>query len=149
MRAVAQRVDWAEVRVDGATVGRIGRGLLAYIGAATGDEDADVQYIADKLAGLRIFEDMDGKMNLSVADIAGNILAVPAFTTMADARQGRRPAFVNAADPTIAHDQFDRVVAAIVTKGITVATGRFRETMAVESVNAGPICVLLDSRRTF
>lgn len=149
MRAVVQRVHSAEVRVDGQCVARIEAGLLVYLGSADGDSTDDQAYIIDKLAGLRIFPDGEGKMNRSVADVGGGILVVPAFTTLADARQGRRPAFVAAARPDLAEPAFQAVLAALAGRGLTVQAGRFREHMDVHSVNDGPICVLLDSRRLF
>ncbi len=149
MRAVVQRVSRAEVRVAGQRVGRIDRGLLVYVGSADGDEPGDWAYIVDKIAGLRIFPDDAGKMNRSVGDVGGGVLVVPAFTTLADARQGRRPAFIAAARPEAAEPAFDAVVAALAARGLPVQAGRFREHMDVESVNDGPICILLDSRRAF
>ncbi|MCG3180313.1 MAG: D-aminoacyl-tRNA deacylase [Phycisphaerae bacterium] len=149
MRAVVQRVSRAEVRVEGQAVGVIGRGLLAYVGSAVGDGPQDVQYVAEKIANLRVFQDDNRKMNLSVRDVGGGVLVVPAFTTMADARQGRRPAFVHAAAPESAEPAYQEVVAALRAAGVTVQTGRFRETMEVDSVNDGPICVLLDSTKLF
>jgi len=149
MRAVVQRVSRAEVRVAGQRVGRIDRGLLVYVGSADGDEPGDWAYIVDKIAGLRIFPDDAGKMNRPVGDVGGGVLVVPAFTTLADARQGRRPAFIAAARPEAAEPAFDAVVAALSARGLPVQAGRFREHMDVESVNDGPICILLDSRRAF
>ncbi|MDD4888963.1 MAG: D-aminoacyl-tRNA deacylase [Phycisphaerae bacterium] len=149
MRAVVQRVSRARVTVAGECVGSIDAGLLVYLGAADGDGPTDIAYIAEKVAGLRIFQDGEGKMNLSVRDIGGKVLVVPAFTTMADARQGRRPAFIKAARPESAEPAFRAVVDALAARGLTVETGRFRESMAVESENAGPICILLDSAKLF
>jgi len=149
MRCVAQCVHAARVDVDGQTVGQIGAGLLAYIGAAAGDGPSDVAYAAEKLLGLRVFVDAEGKMNRSVVDIGGGILAVSAFTTMADARKGRRPSLDAAAEPASAQGLFDSVVDQLRAGGVTVATGRFGAHMDVQSVNDGPICILLDSRRLF
>lgn len=149
MRAVVQRVTQAHVAVDGQTVGRIGPGLLVYAAAAPDDVEADVAYIADKVAHLRIFPDDEGKMNRSVLDIAAGVLLVSAFTVQADARKGRRPSFDTSAPGEAAAPLIDRLVAAIRAHGLKVETGRFAAYMQVESVNDGPICILLDSRRTF
>ena len=149
MRAVVQRVSRAQVTADDAVVGRIGPGLLVYAAAAPDDADADVAYLAEKVAHLRIFPDAEYKMNLSVLDAGGAVLLVSAFTVQADARKGRRPAFDGSASGPVAEPLIEKLVAAIRTYGLTVATGRFGAHMHVESVNDGPICVLLDSRRTF
>jgi D-tyrosyl-tRNA(Tyr) deacylase len=149
MRAVVQRVSRAEVRVAGQCVGRIDAGLLVYLGSADGDRPDDLTYIVEKVAGLRIFQDDAGKMNRSVGEVGGGVLVVPAFTTLADARQGRRPAFIAAARPEVAEPAFNAVVAALSARGLPVQAGRFREHMDVDSVNDGPICILLDSRRVF
>ena len=149
MRAVVQRVSRATVRVAGQTVGQIGAGLLVYLGSADGDGPDDLAYIVDKITGLRIFQDGEGKMNLAVGEVGGGVLVVPAFTTLADGRQGRRPSFSNAARPEVAEPAFQAVVAALTERGLPVQTGKFREHMDVDSVNDGPICVLLDSRKTF
>lgn len=149
MRAVVQRVSRAEVRVAGQLVGRIDAGLLVYLGSAPGDGPADLTYVVDKIAGLRIFADEAGKMNRSVIDVAGAVLLVPAFTTLADAREGRRPAFIGAAKPELAEPAFRTAIEALAARGIRVETGRFREHMEVDSINDGPICVLLDSTRLF
>lgn len=149
MRAVVQRVLSARVEVDGQVVGRIGPGLLVYAGSARGDTDADIAYIADKVANVRIFEDDAGKINRSVKDVAGAVLAVSAFTTVADARHGRRPGFDPAAPPDIARPMFERFVAAMAAQGVPVQTGIFQASMRVTSENDGPICLLLDSTRLF
>lgn len=149
MRAVVQRVSRAAVLVDDITVGRIDRGLLVYAAAVPDDEPADVQYIADKVAGLRIFTDDAGKLNLDVQAAGGAVLLVSAFTVAADARRGRRPSFDSSAPADLARPLIEQLGAALSAKGITVATGRFRAAMHVEATNDGPICILLDSRRTF
>lgn len=146
MRAIVQRVSRASVTVEGEVVGRIDRGLLVYVGVGQGDNDADVEHIANKIRYLRIFEDADGKMNLDVNDAGGGILVVSNFTLYGDARKGRRPAFTDAAPPDIASALYERICARIRELGITVEMGRFRQTMAVEAVNDGPINLLLDSR---
>jgi D-tyrosyl-tRNA(Tyr) deacylase len=149
MRAVVQRVSRATVQVAGQKVGHIEAGLLVYLGSADGDGPGDLAYIVDKIAGLRIFQDAEGKMNLAVGEVGGGVLVVPAFTTLADGRQGRRPSFAVAARPEAAEPAYEAVIAALAARGLKVQTGKFREHMDVESVNDGPICVLLDSRKTF
>ena len=149
MRAVAQRVSRAAVVVEGETVGQIGAGLLVYAAAAPDDGDDDIRYIADKVANLRIFPDGERKMNLSVADTRGGVLLVSAFTVHADARKGRRPSFDASASGEVAEPLIGRLADAIRQRGLTVETGRFAAYMQVESVNDGPICILLDSRRMF
>lgn len=149
MRAVVQRVTQARVTVDGQTVGQVGPGLLVYAAAAPDDVDADLAYIADKVAHLRIFPDEEGKMNRSLLNTGGDVLLVSAFTVQADARKGRRPSFDASAPGEVAAPLIERLVAAIRAHGLKVETGRFAAYMQVESVNDGPICILLDSRRAF
>lgn len=149
MRAVAQRVSEASVVVDGEVVGRIGRGLLVYLGAADGDGDADVETMANKLAGLRIFPDEAGKMSRSVEDVGGGVLVVSQFTLFGDVRRGRRPSFDGAAPPAEAEALYERVVARIRDKGLQVETGRFRASMDVRCRVDGPVTILIDSRKTF
>ncbi|HUU95752.1 MAG TPA: D-aminoacyl-tRNA deacylase [Phycisphaerae bacterium] len=147
MRAVVQRVSRAAVVVEQQTVGQIGPGLLVYAAAAPDDGDDDIRYIADKVANLRIFPDRERKMNLSLADTRGGVLLVSAFTVYADARKGRRPSFDASASGEVAEPLIDRLADTIRQRGLTVDTGRFAAYMQVESVNDGPICILLDSRR--
>lgn len=147
MRAVVQRVSQADVQVEGVSVGRVGHGLLVYAGVAPDDGPDDVRYIADKVSNLRIFNDDAGKMNLSVHDVKGSILVVSAFTVTADARKGRRPSFETSADGDTARPLFDALVSSLRNRGLTIATGQFAQEMQVHSVNEGPICILLDSRR--
>lgn len=147
MRAVIQRVRDARVSVGDETTGHIEHGLLVYAAAAPDDTDDDVQYIAEKVAHLRIFPDARDKMNLSVIDADGSVLVVSAFTVQADARRGRRPSFDSSAPGSVAEPLVDKLVAAIRDFGLTVETGRFAAHMLVSSINHGPICVLLDSRR--
>jgi D-tyrosyl-tRNA(Tyr) deacylase len=130
-------------------VGRIDGGLLVYAAAAPDDGDTDVAYIADKVAHLRVFRDIEGKMNLSVGESGGAVLLVSAFSVHADARKGRRPSFEGSASGPVAEPLIEKLAAAIGTLGLHVETGRFAADMAVASVNDGPICVLLDSRRLF
>lgn len=150
MRAVVQRVSRAEVRVDGAVVGRIAQGLCVLVGAGQGDSDADVAYLVDKVVNLRIFEDDAGKMNRSLLEVGGALLAVSQFTLYGDARRGRRPSFTDALEPVEAERRYEQFVAGVRAAGVAnVATGRFRAMMEVELVNWGPVTLLLDSRRGF
>ncbi len=150
MRAVVQRVSRAAVSVDGRTVGHIDRGLCVLIGAGREDGDADLAYVIDKVVNLRIFADDAGKMNLSVLDVRGGVLAVSQFTLYGDARKGRRPAFIDALEPAAAEALYDRFVAGLKAAGVTeVATGVFRADMQVELVNDGPVTILVDSRKQF
>lgn len=149
MRAVIQRVSRAKVTVDSEITGEIGRGLLVLLGVSTSDTDSDADYLADKTVGLRIFEDLEGKMNLSVIDIGGAILAVSQFTLYGDARKGRRPSFDSAARPEQAKRLYDYFVERIRAAGLKCATGRFQAEMQVELVNDGPVTILLDSTKTF
>ena len=148
MRAVIQRVSRAEVTVDGASVGRIGRGLCVLVGVANGDDEEDARTLADKTVGLRIFEDDGGKMNLDVKQVGGALLCVSQFTLLGDARKGRRPSFTDAMAPEPAAALFERFVA-FCRAVVPVETGRFRASMLVELVNDGPVTLLLDSRRAF
>lgn len=147
MRAVVQRVDRASVTVDGSVTGSVKKGLLVLLGVAEGDTDKDLIYIVDKVTGLRIFEDENEKMNLSVQDVGGEILAVSQFTLCGDCRKGKRPSFDKAAKPDIANDYYERFVAACREKRIHVETGVFRAHMLVELVNNGPVTILLDSTK--
>jgi len=149
MRAVVQRVSRAEARVAGEVVGRVGRGFLVLVGVEPGDGDADVVYVADKVAGLRVFADADGKMNVSLGEVAGEVLLVSQFTLLGDCRKGRRPSFVGAAPPERAEALYQQVAERLAAAGIPVACGRFRAEMAVELVNDGPVTLLLDSQRGF
>mgnify|MGYP001366436175 CR=1 FL=1 len=149
MRAVIQRVREAKVEVDGNIVGRVGPGLLVYLGVGKGDTEADVQFMAEKLANLRIFSDDAGKMNRSVIDIGGGVLLVSNFTLHGDCRKGRRPGFDGAADPAIADGLYEKVAQVIAQQGVPVAKGVFGAHMHVTSVNDGPVTFLLDSTRLF
>jgi len=149
MRAVVQRVSRGEVRVDGAAVGAVGRGLVVLLGVARGDEEADAAALAGKVAALRVFEDAAGKMNLALAEVGGGVLVISQFTLLGDARKGNRPSFIDAAAPDLGQALYQRFCALLRQKGLPVATGTFRATMAVELVNDGPVTILLDSRRTF
>ena len=149
MRAVVQRVSRARVLVAGNTVGAIGAGLLALVGVAGDDGPADVAYVAGKIRDLRVFEDERGKMNRSLLDIGGSVLAVPQFTLYGDARKGRRPSFDRAAPAETGRVLFEAVVAELRTAGLAVETGTYRAHMRVELVNDGPVTILVDSRREF
>lgn len=149
MRAVIQRVTEAAVRIEGETVGEIGQGFLVLIGVEAGDTEADRKYIAQKVPNLRVFEDENGKMNRSLLDIGGEILAVSQFTLLGDAREGRRPSFIAAARPETANPMYEALVADWREAGITVATGVFGADMKVSLVNDGPVTILLDSHRLF
>ncbi len=149
MRAVVQRVLEASVKVDGELVGSISNGLLVFLGVATDDTQADVVSMAEKIIGLRIFEDSDGKMNLSIADAGGSMLVVSQFTLLGDARKGKRPSFVNAAPPELANSLYESFVAEVKGHDIPTQTGRFRADMKVSLINDGPVTILLDSRKLF
>ena len=148
MRAVVQRVSRAKVTVEGEITGEIERGFLVLLGVAEGDTQEDVIYMAQKVAGLRVFEDADGKMNLSLIDIGGKMLVVSQFTLLGDCRKGRRPSFIEAARPEIADALYRSFVAEVQGQGVTVATGRFQTHMDVELVNDGPVTLLIDSRKS-
>lgn len=147
MKAVLQRVTEARVTVAGEIVGQIGRGVLVLLGVEQGDSTADVHQLADKLLALRFFDDAEGKMNLALADIGGEVLVVSQFTLLGDCRKGRRPSFTAAAPPELAEPLYEQFVAAVGIKGVRVATGKFRAQMLVSLVNDGPVTLLLDSRR--
>jgi D-tyrosyl-tRNA(Tyr) deacylase len=144
MKAVVQRVRWAEVEVDGRVVGRVERGLLVYAGVAAGDTAQDAWKLADKVANLRIFEDEADKLNLSVQDVRGGVLAISNFTLLADARKGRRPAFAGAAGQEAAGPIFECFLAALRQTGLPVAQGVFGATMRIRSEADGPVNILLD-----
>lgn len=149
MRAVVQRVTESDVTVDGRITGTIGRGLTVLLGVEEGDAEADVKYIADKVAGLRIFEDENEKMNLSVKDIQGEILAVSQFTLLGDVRKGKRPGFSKAAPPEEANRLYQEFISLIRRHGLPVEEGVFQADMMVRIYNDGPVTILLDSRKAF
>ena len=149
MRAVIQRVERASVSVEGEIRGQIGAGFLVLIGVEEGDGDADFRYIAEKVPNLRVFEDEQGKMNRSLLDVGGELLAVSQFTLLGDARGGRRPSFITAARPETADPMYERLVADWRARGIRVETGVFGAHMKVSLVHDGPVTILLDSRRRF
>lgn len=149
MRAVVQRVTRGRVTVDGDVVGEIGRGLVVLVGVGQADTAGDAAYLAEKIVNLRIFEDDAGKMNLSLIDVGGELLAVSQFTLYGDCRKGRRPSFSDAAPPAMAEDLYGEFVRAVRGAGVGVATGQFQAMMSVEIVNDGPVTLLLDSKRVF
>jgi D-tyrosyl-tRNA(Tyr) deacylase len=149
MRAVIQRVSRASVAVAGETAGQIGPGLLVLLGVGQDDTESDAAYLAGKIATLRIFENGQGKMNLSVFDAGGAVLAVSQFTLYGDARGGRRPSFVSAARPEQAERLYEHFVTRIRSTGLRCETGRFQQMMSVELVNEGPVTILLDSKKDF
>ena len=145
MRACIQRVSSARVVVEGEVTGEIGRGLLVLLGVATADTEAELTWLADKITGLRIFDDPEGKMNLSLAEVGGGMLVVSQFTLYGDCRKGRRPSFIDAAPPEMAEAMYERFVAHVAKSRIPTATGRFRTMMAVELVNDGPVTIWIDT----
>lgn len=147
MRAVIQRCSSGSVTVEGEVIGQVGRGLVVLLGVASGDTQADLDYLVDKIVGLRIFEDAAGKMNLGLQEVEGEMLVVSQFTLLADTRKGRRPSFLEAAQPEIADQFYQQFVAQVRASGITVATGKFRAEMQVALVNEGPVTIVLDSRQ--
>jgi D-tyrosyl-tRNA(Tyr) deacylase len=149
MRAVVQRVTRASVTVAAEVVGEIAQGFLVLLGVAEGDTTSDAVSLAAKIVGLRVFEDDNDKMNRALADIAGSMLVVSQFTLLGDCRKGRRPSFVQAADPETADALYQKFVAEVQRLGIPVETGRFRQSMDIELVNDGPVTLLLDSRKAF
>jgi D-tyrosyl-tRNA(Tyr) deacylase len=149
MRAVVQRVSEASVSVAGSVVGQIGMGLCVLVGVAEGDTDQDASWLCDKVLDLRIFQDEGGKMNRSLIDVQGGLLAISQFTLLGDARTGRRPAFTAAAKPELAQPLYARFCTLARERQINVAEGIFRATMKVSLVNEGPVTLLLDSKKLF
>ena len=147
MRAVVQRVSRAQVAIDGEIVGEVGRGLLVLLGVTHADTEVDAGYLADKIAGLRVFEDENGKMNLDAAAVGGGILVVSQFTLYGDVRRGKRPSFDAAAPPERARQLYEYFAERIRAAGLLCQTGRFQEMMEVELVNEGPVTILLDSSK--
>lgn len=149
MRAVVQRVSRASVTVADEVTGQIDRGFLVLLGVADGDTDADMEWMANKIVGLRVFEDEDGKMNCSLGDVGGALLVVSQFTLLGDCRKGRRPSFVAAARPEAANALYEKFCDRVRSEGFNVQTGRFQQHMDVELVNDGPVTLLLDSTKQF
>ena len=149
MKVLLQRVTSASVSVAGDEVGRIGRGLVAFVGVANGDEEKDIVYLVAKMVRLRIFPDEEGRFNLSALDIKGELLVISQFTLLADTRKGRRPSFIEAAPPEQAEKLYGQFVEQARTTGLKVETGQFQEYMQVEIHNDGPVTIILDSREKF
>ncbi len=149
MKALLQRVTGASVSVDGEVVGRIDRGLVVFVGVASGDTEKDAQYLVQRIVNMRIFSDREGRFNLSSLDIEGELLLVSQFTLLADTRKGRRPSFVEAAPPAQAEQLFEQFAGQARATGLKVETGRFQQYMQVEIHNDGPVTILLDSREKF
>ncbi len=148
MRAVVQRVTCASVSIGGTVRGRVDKGYMVLLGVDVNDTEDDLNYICEKLIGLRIFEDADGKMNLSITDVSGGILLISQFTLLGDARKGRRPGFIRAARPETAIPLYEKAIARL-SESVHVETGEFGADMQVSLVNDGPVTILLDSERTF
>ncbi len=149
MKALLQRVIRASVSIAGEVVGRVDRGLVVFVGVASGDTEKDAQYLAQKTANLRIFADDEGRFNLSTLNVSGELLVVSQFTLLADTKKGRRPSFTSAAAPAQAEELFERFITAVRNTGLKVETGRFQQYMQVEIHNDGPVTILLDSRDRF
>ena len=147
MRAVVQRVKSAAVYVDGRCTGKIGAGLLVFLGVGKGDGEKDVSFFSSKLPDLRVFEDDAGKFNLSLKDIGGEMLVVSQFTLYADCSKGRRPSFIDAEDPAVAKNLYEQLILKLRGQGIPVETGEFQAKMEVHLINDGPVTLLLDSRK--
>lgn len=149
MRAVVQRAHKAQVSVEGKVVGAIERGLVAFVGAEKGDTDADLNYTVNKIAGLRVFPDDQGRMSRALSDIGGSLLAISQFTLFGDMRRGLRPSFDDAMEPAAAEALFNRFVGELKARGLPVETGQFRAMMDVYVENDGPVTILIDSRKRF
>ncbi len=147
MRALVQRVSKASVTIDGSTVGAIGQGMLVLLGVKTGDTRAEADFLVEKCLGLRIFNDGDGRMNLSVADVGGGILLVSQFTLYGDARKGKRPSYIDAAPPQVSEPLYEYFLARLRSSGLTVEAGRFGADMEVALVNDGPVTILLEKEK--
>ena len=149
MRACVQRVSRAQVEVDQRIIGEIGTGLVVLLGVGQGDADTDARYLAEKITQLRIFPDDEDKMNRSLIDVGGQLLAISQFTLYGDVRKGRRPSFISAAAPDLGNALYERFVQCIRDLGVTAATGQFQANMQVELVNDGPVTILLDTEKLF
>ena len=149
MRAVVQRVTRASITVEAETVGEIGRGLVVLLGVARDDSEKDAEYLAEKVGSLRVFDDSEGRMNLSVTDVSGGLLVISQFTLYGDVRRGLRPSWIEAAGPEVAEPLYESFVRRAKAYVDEVATGRFRSMMQVELVNDGPVTILVDSRKLF
>lgn len=149
MRSVIQRVSYATVKVDGEIIGKIRKGLLVLLGVCDEDTEKDLIYMVDKITGLRIFEDEEEKMNLSVEDIGGELLVVSQFTLFGDCRKGKRPSFSSAGKPDYANEMYEKFIKLLKEKNLKVESGRFGADMKVELLNDGPVTLLIDSKKMF
>lgn len=149
MRAVVQRVKEASCKVDEKIVGKIEKGILLFLGIGKGDEDKDLKYLVDKVLGLRIFSDDEGKMNLSLEDVEGEILIISQFTLYGDVRKGKRPSFSNSSSPEIGEAYYKQFIEEVRSRGIKAETGVFGADMDIELINDGPVTILLDSEKIF
>lgn len=149
MRAVVQRVTESSVVVEGTTIGQIGRGLLVLLGVEKNDTPRDAEYLVNKVIGLRVFPDDEGKMNRGLIEANGRLLVVSQFTLLGDMRKGMRPSFINAADPEHGNQLYEKFVEIARGQGVEVQTGQFRADMKVHLVNDGPVTIMIDSRKTF
>ncbi|MFS8541389.1 MAG: D-tyrosyl-tRNA(Tyr) deacylase [Tissierellales bacterium] len=149
MRAVVQRVSQANVKVDGKIVGEINKGLLVFLGVGKEDDEKDLDYMIDKILGLRIFEDENGKLNLSLMDIQGELLVISQFTLYGNVKKGKRPSFTDAADPDIANKYYELFIQKAREKGVKTEHGIFGADMKVSLINDGPVTILIDSYKTF
>ncbi|MCF6461359.1 D-aminoacyl-tRNA deacylase [Clostridium sp. Cult3] len=149
MRAVVQRVLNANVKVNGDTVGKIGKGLLVFLGIGEDDDNKDLEYMVEKILGLRIFEDTNSKMNLSLLDVEGEILVISQFTLYGDVRKGKRPSFSSSARPEMAESMYNKFIAMCKERGIKAEEGIFGADMKVELINDGPVTILIDSKKIF
>lgn len=149
MRAVVQRVLNANVKVNGDTVGKIGKGLLVFLGIGEDDDNKDLEYMVEKILGLRIFEDTNSKMNLSLLDVEGEILVISQFTLYGDVRKGKRPSFSSSARPEMAESMYNKFIAMCKERGIKAEEGIFGADMNVELINDGPVTILIDSKKIF
>lgn len=149
MRAVVQRVSQANVKVDGKIVGEINKGLLVFLGVGKEDDEKDLDYMIDKILGLRIFEDENGKLNLSLLDIKGELLVISQFTLYGNVKKGKRPSFTDAADPDIANNYYELFIEKAREKGVKTEHGIFGADMKVSLINDGPVTILIDSHKTF
>ncbi len=147
MKAVIQRVQSAQVLVDGRLTGKIGKGLLVFVGVGKGDDESDISYMVSKLPDLRIFEDASGKFNLSLKEADGEMLIVSQFTLYGDCKKGRRPSFTEAEEPTVAKKLYERLIHRLKEQGLRIETGEFQAKMEVHLVNDGPVTLLLDSKK--